>query len=302
MNKNVLLGVLVGAATAVVFGLGGFLLLNDEGGWMGGVLFILLPVATGFATALVARQVNVVTASLIIGLLLCTAVLLTTGKEGWVCVLMSAPLIAGGLTIGACTGFLIRKYVIEKSNKPTVLNLLMLAVIPLFLMGANSAEQQSRRTARAETVTSTLIVDALPEKVWDQLKSMDKIGGSKGLLMRIGLPVPVSCVMDHEGVGGKRTCYFDSGYIEERITEWNPPNSMKLEITASDVPGRPWLTFRDASYDISRANGRTIVTRKTTIISRLSPVWYWRRLEEIGVETEHQYLFEELKKRINGAK
>ena len=39
-----------------------------------------------------------------------------------------------------------------------------------------------------------------------------------------------------------------------------------------------------------------------TITSRLSPAWYWQRLEKIGVETEHQYLFEELSRRLNGAR
>ena len=117
--------------------------------------------------------------------------------------------------------------------------------------------------------------------------------------MRIGLPVPVSCKVDKEEVGGKRTCYFESGYIEERITEWNPPLSIKMEITASDVPGRPWLTFKDASYELSENNGKTTITRRTTIVSRLSPAWYWRRLEKIGVETEHEYLFEEVRNSVS---
>ena len=120
--------------------------------------------------------------------------------------------------------------------------------------------------------------------------------------MRIGLPIPISCSIDKEGVGGKRTCYFESGYIEERITEWNPPHSMKLDITSWDVPGRPWLDFKDASYEIHEENGRTVMTRTSTIVSRLLPAWYWRRFEKIGVETEHEYLFEAVKNRINGEK
>jgi hypothetical protein len=120
--------------------------------------------------------------------------------------------------------------------------------------------------------------------------------------MTIGLPVPVSCTMSGEGIGATRTCYFESGHIEERVTEWNPPTSMKLEIVAFDVPGRPWLSFKDASYDLTQEGDRTLITRKTTIVSRLSPAWYWRPMEKIGVETEHEYLFEEVKRRVNGAK
>lgn len=295
-------GFTAGLITAVVFGLGGFFLVYDRTGSMGAVLFILLPIATGFATALVARVRSILLASLLLGLLICTVVLLVTGAEGFVCVLMSAPLIAIGMAIGALTGSVFRIYVLPGFRKPRVLMMLVLLVLPLFLMGANSAERESRRTLRAETITDTLIVSQSPETVWNELKSMENVNASKGFLMKIGLPVPVSCKTEGEGVGGKRTCYFESGYIEERITEWNFPNSMKFEITASDVPGRPWLTFRDASYQIKREGEHTIVTRSTTIVSRLSPVWYWRRLEAVGVHTEHKYLFEAVENKLKASR
>jgi len=215
---------------------------------------------------------------------------------------MSAPLIAVGLTIGALFGYLIRRYVIDKSRVPRAMSLLLISVLPIFLMGANSMEEPSRRIPRAETFTSVLVLNAPPEKVWNAIKTMDRVNGHKGFLMRIGLPVPVSCSIDKEAVGGLRTCYFESGYIQERITEWNPPRSMKLEITSWDVPGRPWLDFKDAGYEFVEENGQTTMTRTTTIISRLQPVWYWRRFERIGVETEHQYLFESVKKKVEGDK
>lgn len=299
---DLLWGLVAGIGTAFAFGMGGFVLIYDKTNSMGAVLFIALPFATGFATGLVARRWNLVIASLIIGLILCSSILLWTKMEGWVCVLMSAPLIAVGLTIGGLLGVLIRIEIIDKSRRPRVVGGLLLLVLPLFLMGANGIEEPSRRTPRTETFTSVLVVNAPPGKVWNTIKVMDRVTAHKGFLMRIGLPVPVSCSIDKEGLGGKRTCYFESGYIEERITEWDPPRSMKLEITAWDVPGRPWLDFKDASYEFHQENGQTIMTRTTTIASRLLPAWYWRRFERIGVETEHQYLFEAVKNRIEGGK
>lgn len=301
-NGNLLKAILIGSVTAVAFGLGGFLLIRDETGAMGGVLFVLLPLATGFATALVVKGKKLIIASLIMGLIICTGALLATKMEGWVCVLMSAPLIVVGLAIGALAGFLIKTFIINRRESQRVVSTLLLLFLPLFLIAANNAEKKSRQIPRELTVENRLVVDASPETAWTQLKSIDKVSGSKGLLMRIGLPVPVRCTMQGEGVGAKRTCYFESGQIEERVTEWNPPHSMKLEITNFDVPGRPWLSFKDASYDLVRENGQTVIIRKTTIISRLSPVLYWKPLETIGVETEHEYLFDELKRRLNGAK
>jgi hypothetical protein len=300
-NSDLVRAVLVGTAVAVVFGVGGFFLVNDRTGGMGTVLFVLLPFATGFAVALMVEGKKVITASLLVGAIICTAILIMTRMEGWVCVLMSAPLIAVGLGVGAVIGVIVRE-MFDRSSNTHFMSFLILAALPFLLMGANKAEEESRRTPRAETVANTLVVDAPREVVWEQLKTFDQIKGSKGLLMRIGLPVPVSCTMSGEGIGATRTCYFEEGHIAERVTEWNPPSSMKLEITEFDVPGRPWLSFKDASYELTQEGSRTVITRKTTIVSRLSPIWYWRRMEKIGVETEHEYLFEEVKRKVQAAK
>ncbi len=295
-------GITVGVVTAVAFGIGGYFLIEQmKNATMGVALFALLPIATGFATAIVARGKDIIFASLAIAVVICTCVLAMTGREGGVCVLMSAPLILAGLTIGALAGLLFTRLT-KDFRRQRMMSLLMLAVLPFFLMGANGVEQRSVTTPRAETITSTLVTDASRELVWEQLKTFDRIQGTKGLLMTIGLPVPVSCSMSGEGVGAIRTCYFEKGHIAERVTEWNPPSSMKFDVVEFDVPGRPWLSFKDASYELTTEGGKTFVTRKTTIFSILGPAWYWRPLEKIGVETEHEYLFEEVKRKIEVAK
>lgn len=301
---RIFLGVCVGVLTAVVFGLGGFALVynnvNNVFNQMGAVLFILVPFVTGFATALVTRRLEILFASLIIALLFCTAILLLLGLEGGVCVLMSLPLIAVGLTVGALLGLLTR-YLTKQWRQERQARFITLAVLPFFLIGADRIEK-SQFSPRVETITNSFVTDASREKAWEQLKTFDRIEGTKGLLMTIGLPVPVSCSMSGDGVGATRTCYFEQGHIEERVTEWNPPGSMKFEVTTFDVPGRPWLSFKDAGYELTTENGRTVITRKTTIVSRLAPAWYWRPLEKIGVETEHEYLFEEVKRKIEKVK
>lgn len=117
--------------------------------------------------------------------------------------------------------------------------------------------------------------------------------------MHIGLPVPERCEMQGRGVGAKRTCYFDHGSIEETVLEWDPPVRMKLSIDRTNMPGRHWLEFEDAEYDLRAENGGTVLTRNTTIISNLYPAWYWRPLERWGVEDEHQYIFADVARRVS---
>src|SRR4030095_9883751 len=122
-----------------------------------------------------------------------------------------------GLAFGGLFGWIVRLNVIDKSRSSKTLTLLLMLITPMFLMGANQTEKSLTRNLRTETVTDTLVVDASPDAVWNELKSMESITATKTFLMKIGLPVPVSCKTEREGVGGKRTCYFEQGFIEERI-------------------------------------------------------------------------------------
>src|SRR5712692_4306362 len=140
---------------------------------------------------------------------------------------------------------------------------MVLIFLPLLLIGTDKVERPHRSVARADTFVTTMTVDASPEEVWEKIKRVDSIEARKPLLMKIGIPVPQRCVVEGEGAGKRRVCYFDAGYIEEQITEWSPPASMKLKVTATTLPGRHWLGFRDASYEIRKEGNRTIVTRQT---------------------------------------
>jgi len=115
--------------------------------------------------------------------------------------------------------------------------------------------------------------------------------------MYVGLPIPARCVMEGSGRGAKRTCYFDRGYIQETVIEWLPPNMMRLSIDRTNMPGRHWLGFEDAEYDLRREGSETVLTRSTTIVSYLYPVWYWGPLERWGVQSEHGYVFSDLARR-----
>ncbi len=60
------------------------------------------------------------------------------------------------------------------------------------------------------------------------------------------------------------------------------------------MPGRHWLGFENAEYRL-QANGHlTLLTRTTTISSHLHPAWYWRRFERLGVESEHDYILQDV--------
>jgi hypothetical protein len=153
---------------------------------------------------------------------------------------------------------------------------------------------------RREIVTSTTRLAANPGRVWTELRSFDSLSAKKPWLMHVGLPVPMKCVVEGSGVGAKRTCYFDHGYIQETVTEWLPPNFMRLSIDRTNMPGRHWLGFEEASYEVRWDGSAAVLIRNTIVISNLYPVWYWRPLARWGV-SEHQYIFADLARRLQPA-
>jgi hypothetical protein len=149
-------------------------------------------------------------------------------------------------------------------------------------------------------VKTTLWLPVGPEQVWPRIQQVDSISGPKPVLMYVGLPIPQRCVLAGSGVGSKRTCYFDKGYIEETILEWRPPYRMRLSVDRTNLPGRHWLGFENAEYTLQPNNGGTLLTRTTTITSGLTPEWYWEPLERWGVSSEHNYLFQDVARKLAG--
>jgi len=138
-----------------------------------------------------------------------------------------------------------------------------------------------------EVVQTTVKVSGSPDQVWREILAIDSIKASKPFLMYVGLPIPQPCRIQGHGVGAKRTCYFNSGYIEETVTTWNPPHYMGLSIDRTHLPGRHWLGFESADYRLEPWGDSTWLTRRTTVFSYLQPARCWRSWKRLGVESEH---------------
>jgi hypothetical protein len=296
---NSLKGVLVGGLTGAAVGLAGFLIAEIPATHaMGGVMFMLVPFAAGFAITLVLHDLQTVSAAALLAAIGSLAILIATHNETPVCALLAFPLLFFGITIGVALGFIFHSLRARLTGKPghTFTSLVLLSM-PLLILTGHRIEISTLTHPRQEVVTSTIRLAADPSRVWNDLRSFDSLQGKKPLLMYIGLPIPMRCEMQGTGLGAKRTCYFDHGSIEETVIEWGPPNLMRLSIDRTNMPGRHWLGFEYAEYKLQQDGNDTILTRSTTIISNLYPAWYWRPFERWGVSSEHNYIFSDLARR-----
>lgn len=289
---------LIGAAVGVIVGLASFYFLSSrEHPGMGLGIFILVPMSAGFAVALVAPKPNSAAAIGILSVLGSLVVLVATGREGVLCAVLAFPLIAAALAIGLLIGMLVRHIFLAGNKNRTTTTGMFLLVVPLVVVSTQRFETPGLQQARTEVVQTSIEVSGQPKHVWGYILSIDSVEVSKPMLMYVGLPIPERCVLKGAGVGAKRTCYFNSGYIEETVTEWNPPVKMGLSIDRTHMPGRHWLGFESAEYRLEAQDANTLLTRSTTVTSHLRPVWYWRPLERFGVESEHEYILRDVARR-----
>ena len=294
-HRSALEGFAIGTISGIVFGLLGFFILHKSPG-MGITMFFLVPVSAGFAIAVVTKKGSRLPAAALVAALASLLTLIATGKEGVLCALMALPLILVGLTVGALLGLLYCRLMRREGQSVTAG---MLLLMPALIFAGGKAELSQLEHARVQSFSTTIRVPQPPQRTWSYIESIDRISARKTWLMHFGLPVPQRCILEKTAVGAKRTCYFDSGYIEETVTGWNPPYSMELQINRTHLPGRHWLEFDQASYQLQADGNDTLLTRTTVIGSHLYPAWYWRPLEQLGIESEHRYILDEVLNRAS---
>ncbi|MCA9115954.1 MAG: hypothetical protein KDA79_12785 [Planctomycetaceae bacterium] len=289
-------GAAVGITVGVVTALVGYLLSVSGHDSFGVVIFCLLPFITGLSVAAIVRPKAILAACVITVGVLSAAILIATRLEGFLCVVLAAPIMAAGMAIGAVVGYLLigRRREHERLGKGHTVLLLLL--LPALMAAAERVERPLRNQQRTETFATTILVDASPEETWNSLTHIPRLSGPQPFLLAIGLPVPTHCSLGEQTLGSERVCYFDQGEIAQQVTDWQPAARLEVAITGSTLPGRRWLEFIGASYELKEVSEGTLVTRYSTIGSQLYPRWYWRGLEGWAVTSEHDYVLANIKR------
>lgn len=256
--------------------------------------FVFLPFALGYILGKSTIK-GISLWGLIISLAIFFILLVTGDLEGMVCILMAMPLVIGAIAVGA-----LLKYLIKTSrNTDSQDNLIKSSILPLclFLTFGFLERELTKSEQFVIEVKSEIILPYSPVQVYEAIKSVDTLDAEKPFLMKLDLPIPQKCVLEEEKVGGIRTCYFEGGQIVERITQLEKGKILKMDVIDYQLTGRKWLGFKEAIYlfdDLK--DGQTKMTRITTYTSELYPRFYWKPLEVIGIEQEHDYVFNNLKK------
>lgn len=267
------------------------------------VLFALLPIVLGIAIGSMAFRKFALLGAILTTILLLLGIWVP-GFSGIICILMAIGIVVPFIFLGYVIARLVKRYnEIKDTDK---LSILVLPLI-LFIVSAPAEHFLKRNKEEIVEVRSEKIFNYTPEEVYDAIKSVDTLDAEKPFLLKLDLPIPTKCILEKEEVGALRTCYFKGGRlsnadfgggtITERVSELRRGKILKMDVIDYDLIGRKWLAFKEAIYYFEpAANNSCKLIRITTYTSVLSPRFYWEPMERMGVEQEHQYVFNNLEK------
>ncbi|HEX2730961.1 MAG TPA: SRPBCC family protein [Polyangiaceae bacterium] len=272
----------------------------------GSALFVAVPFIMGVISGTLLNRrgpqsvmqtlgVSVVSVTVAGGLLLLFAL------EGVMCLAMAAVIAYPLAMIGALLG-----RALTGSSNPNAQTFGMVLFWPLlaFLPWERSEPYPLR------SVTSSIEVDAPPERVWPNVIGFSDLPPPSEWLMKSGVACPLRAHIEGEGVGAIRYCEFTTGPFVEPISAWEPPYRLAFDVSAQPPSMHEWSPYEvvhaphlvgtmqseRGEFRLTRLPGnRTLLEGTTWYRLKMSPGPYWAFYADRVVHVIHGRVLEHVK-------
>jgi uncharacterized membrane protein YhaH (DUF805 family) len=254
-------------------------------------LFVGVPFAMGFASVLIYTYHEPRTLISCIGVAVLSPTLLGLGflayaLEGIICLLMAAPLALPLAAMGGTLAFCLQRIYRPGQAAPAALGALLFA-LPLGM----AAERATAPPAPVFSVTSSVEVNAPPEKVWPNVIAFAELPPPQEFLFRAGIAYPIRAEIRGAGPGAVRHCVFSTGPFVEPIEIWDAPRLLKFSVESNPAPLDEWTPYERVTpphlrgFLVSQGGqfmltplpgGRTRLEGTTWYRHSMWPASYWR--------------------------
>lgn len=235
--------------------------------------FLLAPFLVGFIAAWYWRRIAFGIRNCLLYSLLCTclafAVAAVVFREGFVCLLILAPLFYIAVLTGALVG---RLWFDRRGGR---MNAFIFPMLFIIVLG-----EPALRGPRVGVVTDRIEIAAPPEKIWPHVLAFDEIPDRPNYwLFHLGLPYPVRTTNGGNFAGADRACEFSGHAVfKERIAEFTPQRLLTFEII--DMPRDPELighldAHRGQFELIDNHDGTTTLIGRTWYSLHVRPAFYF---------------------------
>lgn len=231
-------------------------------------------------------------------------VLFVIGAEGMVCLLMAAPIVF----VSGLTGCALAYWMTQQWHLDARRSWYCGALVPvcLALLGAESTWPLPKLE---RAVSTEIVVEAPPERVWQTVIAFPSLTEPKELLFRLGAAYPVAAEIHGEGVGAVRHCIFNTGTFVEPIEVWDPPRCLRFAVTDQPAVMRelsPWdihpphlhgyLVCRQGEFRLEAlGDGKTRLVGTTWYSNAMWPQAYWGLWSDYCIHAIHYRVLKHIK-------
>jgi hypothetical protein len=274
-------------------------------GTYGWGLFLGVPFAIGLVASLVhgvhgPRSFGECAAVATLSIVLVAGVLFGLAIEGAICIAMAAPIGTTLALLGALVGWSIQRGPARGSEGT-------LASIVLALPLVVGWEKVAPTEPTVFAVRTAVVVDAPPERVWQELVAFAEIPPPEHWLFRTGIAYPIRAEIEGHGVGAVRRCVFSTGAFVEPIEVWDEPWRLAFSVVDHPPAMRELVLLPGAQpphvddYLVSQGGqfllelldcGRTRLEGTTWYTHRLWPERYWKPWSDAILHAIHRRVLE----------
>lgn len=223
--------------------------------------------------------------------------------DGLVCLLMALPLAAVLALVGTLIGRLVGSSI--GGTKGGGIASLLCLLFPC-LVGFEDAKAPDPVIRK---VTTSVLIDAQIEDVWDTVIAFPKINDSPKGIFRYGIAYPIEARIEGHGVGAIRYCTFSTGDFVEPVTVWDAPNKLAFDVTSNPPPMKELTIHEDMhaphlhNHMVSKRGqfrlyqrGDQVLLEGTTWYSHsISPEFYWGIISDQIIHRIHDRVLNHIK-------
>lgn len=272
-------------------------------------LFVLVPFCLGALAAVIHGWNRRVDLGESIGVAMVSVALLGVALlafaiEGVICLVMATPLAMLLAVLGGGLGYVLLR---ARGSRPAPVLMLVLIAVPPTAM---DLERGIHRPAPRFAVTTSLDIEASPQRVWLATIAPSHLPHPEDWVFRLGIAYPLAAHIEGEGVGAVRYCNFSTGNLVEPVLAWQQPSLLRFSVLSNPQPMQEWtpytrihpphldgfLVSRQGQFRlIPLPNGGTRLEATTWYEHNLWPAQYWRLWSDFIIHRVHRIVLEHVR-------
>ena len=212
------------------------------------------------------------------------------GLGGALCGLILGSIAFGPILLGFALGIGVRQTLkLSGFSQRSYLPILLFAGFPMVwaIIEGGPARHAPER------VSSSLVVDSTPERLWDSIVFYEELGHAPPLLVRWGTARPLRSSGSITRPGDEKRCVWSTGRLTKRATVVEPGRRLEFVVVEQSIGYERDLRLIGGSFELTPMGpDRTRVTLTTVYEPRLTPRFAWGTFERGVVHTLHGHVLE----------